>query len=67
LTSDGGIAARGTDAAQRGRRFERYQAALRIANYRDDAEEDADFGVAADDSLREEYAGLTPTTIPGVR
>jgi adenylate cyclase len=46
-------------------RFERYQAALRIAGHRDHAEEDADFGVTADDTLREDYPGLTPTTVPG--
>ena len=46
-------------------RFERYQAALRIAGHRDHAEEDADFGVPADDTLREDYPGLTPTTVPG--
>jgi adenylate cyclase len=45
--------------------FERYQAALRLAGQRDHAEEDADFGVASDDRLHEDLAGLTPTTVPG--
>ena len=44
---------------------ERYQMVLRLAGHRDHAEEDADFGVLADGSLREDYAGLTPTTVPG--
>lgn len=50
-----------TYAAQIGR----FQAALRLAGHRDHAEEDADFGGASDDSLREDLAGLTPTTVPG--
>jgi tetratricopeptide (TPR) repeat protein len=45
---------------------ERYQAALRLAGERDHADEDADFGVAPDDKLQEDLAGLTPTTAPGV-
>jgi hypothetical protein len=43
---------------------QRIQAALRLAGLRDHAEEDDDFGVPADDILREDYAGLTPTTAP---
>ncbi len=38
---------------------------LRLAGLRDHAEEDADFGVAADGELRPDLAGLTPTTVPG--
>ncbi|HEY7577909.1 MAG TPA: tetratricopeptide repeat protein [Acetobacteraceae bacterium] len=44
---------------------EQYQMALRLAGHRDHAEEDADFGVPTDVSLRDDYAGLTPTTVPG--
>ena len=44
---------------------ERYQAALRLAGHRDHADEDADFGVASDDTLHADLAGLTPTTAPG--
>jgi len=44
---------------------ERYQAALRLAGHRDHADENADFGVASDDTLHRELAGLTPTTAPG--
>ena len=42
-----------------------YQAALRLAGARDHADEDADFGVPADSSLRGEIAGRTPTGAPG--
>jgi tetratricopeptide (TPR) repeat protein len=45
--------------------IESYQQALRAAGHRDHAEEDADFSVPADGNLREDYAGLTPTTAPG--
>ena len=45
---------------------ERFQAALRLAGERDHAEEDADFGAAADDKLHADIRGLTPTTVPGV-
>jgi adenylate cyclase len=45
----------------------RVQAALRLAGERDHADEDADFGVAADGVLHSELGGLTPTTAPGVR
>jgi TolB-like protein/class 3 adenylate cyclase len=44
---------------------QQYQAALRLAGHRDHAEGDADFGVPSDGNLREDYAGLTPTTVPG--
>ncbi len=44
-----------------------YQAGLRLAGLRDHADEDADFGVAMDASLREEVAGYTPTGAPGAR
>jgi adenylate cyclase len=44
---------------------ERNQAALRLAGERDHADEDADFGVAPDDKLHADLAGLTPTTVPG--
>jgi adenylate cyclase len=44
---------------------ERYQLELRAAGHRDHAEEDANFGVPADRNLREDYAGLTPTTVSG--
>jgi adenylate cyclase len=45
--------------------IKRYQTALRLAGHRDHAVEDADFGVPADGNLREDHAGLTPTTVPG--
>jgi hypothetical protein len=44
----------------------RLQDALRLAGERDHAEEEADFGVAADATLHSEFAGLTPTSAPGV-
>jgi adenylate cyclase len=43
------------------------QDGLRLAGERDHADEDADFGVPADDRLHSEAAGPTPTTAPGVR
>ena len=45
--------------------IERYQTSLRLAGLRDHAEEDADFGVPTDGNLHQDYAGLTPTTVPG--
>jgi adenylate cyclase len=45
--------------------IERFQTALRLAGERDHANENADFGVASDDKLHENLAGLTPTTVPG--
>jgi adenylate cyclase len=45
--------------------IERFQAGLRLAGERDHAEEDADFGVAPDNKLHADLAGLTPTTAPG--
>ncbi len=45
----------------------RDQDALRLAGERDHADEDADFGVAADATLHDQFAGLTPTTAPGTR
>jgi adenylate cyclase len=45
--------------------IERFQTALRLAGERDHADENADFGVASDDKLHENFAGLTPTTAPG--
>jgi len=45
----------------------RDQDALRLAGERDHADEDADFGVTADATLHNEFAGLTPTTAPGTR
>jgi adenylate cyclase len=47
--------------------IERTKAALRAAGLRDHADEDADFGVPSDGNLREDYAGLTPTTVPGAK
>jgi hypothetical protein len=44
-----------------------YQAALRLAGARDHADEDADFGVPSDGSLRSELQGRTPTEAPGVK
>ena len=50
-----------------GRLIENYQLTLRAAGLRDHAVEDADFGVPADGNLRDDYAGLTPTTVPGAK
>jgi len=47
--------------------IENYQLELRAAGHRDHADEDADFGVPADSDLRQDYAGKTPTTVPGAR
>ncbi len=41
---------------------ERYQAALRLAGYRDHADGNADFGVAPDNRLHRELGGPTPIT-----
>jgi adenylate cyclase len=40
---------------------------LRLAGFREHAEEDADFGIAADDVLHTDYEAPTPKTAPGVR
>jgi TolB-like protein/DNA-binding winged helix-turn-helix (wHTH) protein/tetratricopeptide (TPR) repeat protein len=45
--------------------YRRYQDALRLAGERDHADEDADFGVPADDELHTEAAGRTATSAPG--
>jgi TolB-like protein/DNA-binding winged helix-turn-helix (wHTH) protein len=45
--------------------MQRFGAALRLAGLRDHADADADFGVPADDNLRQSIPGLTPTTAPG--
>ena len=45
--------------------LESFQAALRLAGHRDHADEDADFGVASDDSLPEDLGRPTPTSVPG--
>jgi adenylate cyclase len=45
----------------------RIQAGLRLAGERDHADEQADFGVPSDTTLRNDFAGLTPTTVPGAR
>jgi TolB-like protein/DNA-binding winged helix-turn-helix (wHTH) protein/Flp pilus assembly protein TadD len=45
--------------------YRHYQAALRLAGERDHADEDADFGVLADDELHSEATGRTPTSAPG--
>jgi adenylate cyclase len=49
--------------------IERFQAALRLAGHRDHANEDADFGIKADNKLHQDkvLAGLTPTTAPGAK
>jgi adenylate cyclase len=45
---------------------EHVEQGLRLAGLRDHADEYADFGVASDAELRQDLAGLTPTTAPGV-
>ena len=45
----------------------RIQAGLRLAGERDHADEQADFGAPSDAALRNDFAGLTPTTAPGAR
>jgi TolB-like protein len=47
------------------KQYRRYQDALRLAGERDHVDEDADFGVPADDTLHSEAAGRTPTSAPG--
>jgi TolB-like protein/class 3 adenylate cyclase len=47
--------------------IENYQSELRVAGHRDHAEEDADFHVPSDGNLRQDYAGWTPTTVPGAK
>jgi adenylate cyclase len=47
--------------------LETYQLTLRAAGLRDHADEDADFAVPSDGNLRDDYAGLTPTTVPGAK
>jgi hypothetical protein len=47
--------------------LETYQLSLRAAGLRDHADEDADFAVPPDGNLRDDYAGLTPTTVPGAK
>ena len=42
-----------------------FQEGLRLAGERDHADEEADFGVPADDALHDDFAGLTPTTASG--
>lgn len=44
-----------------------FQDGLRRAGLRDHADEDTNFGVPADGELHQEFAGLTPTTVPGAR
>jgi tetratricopeptide (TPR) repeat protein len=44
---------------------ERIREGLRLAGLRDHAEEDADFHIASDDKLTDQFAGPTPTTMPG--
>jgi adenylate cyclase len=44
----------------------RLQAGLRLAGERDHADEQADFGVPSDAAVHNDFAGLTPTTAPGV-
>lgn len=41
------------------------QDALRLAGERDHADEDADFDVPVDAKLHRDFAGLTPTSVPG--
>jgi TolB-like protein/class 3 adenylate cyclase/tetratricopeptide (TPR) repeat protein len=43
----------------------KWQEISRLGGMRDHADEDADFGVAADDKLHQDLAGYTPTTVPG--
>jgi adenylate cyclase len=49
------------------RQIRDYQAGLRLAGERDHADEDADFGVPADDALETRVAGRTPTGVPGAQ
>jgi adenylate cyclase len=43
----------------------RLREGLRLAGIRDHADEDADFGIASDDALHDDYDARTPTTVPG--
>jgi TolB-like protein len=45
--------------------FKRFQDALRLAGLRDHADENADFGVPVDVTLRGDLAGFTPVGTPG--
>ncbi len=45
---------------------EHLEKGLRLAGLRDHADEDADFGVTLDGELKQDLAGPTPTTAPGV-
>jgi adenylate cyclase len=45
--------------------YARFRHGLRLAGLRDHADEDADFGVAANDALEAPIAGYTPRTAPG--
>jgi adenylate cyclase len=47
--------------------FKRFRDALRLAGLRDNADENADFGVPADAALHGELAGLTPNNAPGAK
>ena len=47
------------------RQLERLRDAMRLTGVRDHAEEDADFGVPADDKLRQSLPGFTPMTVTG--
>jgi TolB-like protein/class 3 adenylate cyclase/TolA-binding protein len=47
--------------------IERFQTLMRTAGLRDHADEDADFGVPSDGNLRDDYPGLTPTSVPGAK
>jgi TolB-like protein/Tfp pilus assembly protein PilF len=45
--------------------YRRDQVLFRLIGLRDHADEDADFGVPADNDLHSTIAGLTPTSVPG--
>jgi len=45
----------------------RVQDGMRLAGIRDHADEDADFGLPADNALHTNYQGPTPTTLPGAQ
>lgn len=45
--------------------YARFRHGLRLAGLRDHADEDAEFGVVADDALHAPIADLTPRTTPG--
>jgi tetratricopeptide (TPR) repeat protein len=48
-----------------GEQTRRFQEGLRLAGERDHADEDADFKVPADGDLHSNFAGPTPTAVPG--